>query len=301
MTPQYSTPQQLFLNTESSGLSSSDNNNNNNIVPPTATANNVLEDFNIINSSIIEDLQENNAFNFKNTFNYNSYNNIQQANKSSTQYFANIYSVFNGSDISTNNSSDMLSSTASNATTITPTNQYTFAKAFTNGDSLDNLLNDFSNYSEKSCDSAFEDSLQYSDTDNTISNNITTTSSPVESTIYLENNIHLSPKSSSKHLRRMSHPATHTYNNSKKNRYGCKFCGKYFSRPSSLSTHLNTHTGDKPFICPYKGCCKGFNARSNMTRHYKTHFKMSTGEYLLPSGEIVNETPSLKQLCIEEL
>lgn len=82
----------------------------------------------------------------------------------------------------------------------------------------------------------------------------------------------------------------------KKRKYGCKKCGKRFGRPSSLKTHLNTHTGKKPYICPFENCSKVFNARSNMTRHYKTHYKLPTGEYLLPSGKIVKEAPRLREL-----
>lgn len=47
----------------------------------------------------------------------------------------------------------------------------------------------------------------------------------------------------------------------------CQSCGKSFSRPSGLNTHLNSHTGEKPFKCPYIGCRKAFSVRSNMKRH----------------------------------
>ncbi|CCK71520.1 C2H2-type zinc finger protein KNAG_0H01070 [Huiozyma naganishii CBS 8797] len=88
------------------------------------------------------------------------------------------------------------------------------------------------------------------------------------------------------------------YQHSKKNRYGCSICGKRFARPSSLNTHLNTHTGDKPYTCPHGSCSKVFNARSNMTRHYKTHFKLSSGVYVLPNGEVTKRKPTIKQLGI---
>ena len=33
-------------------------------------------------------------------------------------------------------------------------------------------------------------------------------------------------------------------------RYGCAFCDRRFARPSSLKTHMHTHTGERPFGAP---------------------------------------------------
>ncbi|KAI0347048.1 hypothetical protein BDW22DRAFT_1351396 [Trametopsis cervina] len=55
----------------------------------------------------------------------------------------------------------------------------------------------------------------------------------------------------------------------------CEVCNKPFSRPSALATHMNSHTGDRPFKCPFPGCVKEFSARSNMRRHFAGHERSS--------------------------
>lgn len=83
-------------------------------------------------------------------------------------------------------------------------------------------------------------------------------------------------------------------------RYTCSECGKGFKRPSSLKTHSNIHTGFKPYECPHEDCCKSFNAKSNMLRHYKLHFKLTSGVYKLPNGEITLKKPTTKQLLYDQ-
>ena len=53
--------------------------------------------------------------------------------------------------------------------------------------------------------------------------------------------------------------------------------------PSSLSLHSlsklttcfsllsGTHTGSKPFLCPFPGCTSAFSESSNLSKHVRTH------------------------------
>ncbi|ORY05735.1 hypothetical protein K493DRAFT_156416, partial [Basidiobolus meristosporus CBS 931.73] len=52
-------------------------------------------------------------------------------------------------------------------------------------------------------------------------------------------------------------------------KYHCSICQKGFSRPSSLNTHMYSHTGEKPFKCPHEGCGRHFSVVSNLRRHAK--------------------------------
>ncbi|KOS19294.1 Zinc finger protein [Escovopsis weberi] len=54
-------------------------------------------------------------------------------------------------------------------------------------------------------------------------------------------------------------------------KHKCKICEKRFTRPSSLQTHMYSHTGEKPFECDVEDCRRRFSVVSNLRRHRKVH------------------------------
>ncbi|KAH7344973.1 hypothetical protein B0J17DRAFT_637812 [Rhizoctonia solani] len=60
-------------------------------------------------------------------------------------------------------------------------------------------------------------------------------------------------------------------------RHACMVCDKDFDRPSTLRAHMSTHTGERPHLCPVKGCGKRFSVSSNLRRHVKSHDPQGLG------------------------
>jgi uncharacterized Zn-finger protein len=74
-------------------------------------------------------------------------------------------------------------------------------------------------------------------------------------------------------------------------KYECSYCGKGFTRPSSLRIHVHSHTGERPFKCTFEGCNRTFSVQSNMRRHARTHLQ-SGNEARESEGEEESEEGS---------
>ena len=66
---------------------------------------------------------------------------------------------------------------------------------------------------------------------------------------------------------------THLHSHSGARPYRCPYenCDKAFAYGNSLKSHIRTHTGARPFACPHEDCGKRFADASTRRSHQLTH------------------------------
>jgi uncharacterized Zn-finger protein len=67
--------------------------------------------------------------------------------------------------------------------------------------------------------------------------------------------------------------------------FECKACNRTFARLEHLSRHERTHTGEKPFICPFPDCKKRFGRTDEVTRHLPVHYRVKERKNKKSSGD----------------
>ncbi|KAK3316036.1 hypothetical protein B0H66DRAFT_560170, partial [Apodospora peruviana] len=53
--------------------------------------------------------------------------------------------------------------------------------------------------------------------------------------------------------------------------FACQTCPKTFTRKYNYTSHLRTHSTDKPFVCQHSGCARAFARYSDFKRHELVH------------------------------
>lgn len=67
---------------------------------------------------------------------------------------------------------------------------------------------------------------------------------------------------------------------STKTRLSCQLCGRMFGQMEDLRRHFRTHTGEKPYTCPY--CPYRAAVKSSVIRHARTiHGATATSQNIL--------------------
>jgi DNA-directed RNA polymerase subunit RPC12/RpoP/ribosomal protein L37AE/L43A len=56
-------------------------------------------------------------------------------------------------------------------------------------------------------------------------------------------------------------------------KWKCTECEMTFKKPSLLNSHLESHSDERPYPCPWEGCTSAFKRPQHLDRHYRAHTK----------------------------
>ncbi|OBZ81879.1 Transcription factor IIIA [Choanephora cucurbitarum] len=63
-------------------------------------------------------------------------------------------------------------------------------------------------------------------------------------------------------------------NKRRKTSYDCQYCDKSYRKPSKLTEHERSHTGERPFVCTFQGCEKAYFRSTHLKVHEKSHLNI---------------------------
>ncbi|KIY44475.1 hypothetical protein FISHEDRAFT_11967, partial [Fistulina hepatica ATCC 64428] len=70
-------------------------------------------------------------------------------------------------------------------------------------------------------------------------------------------------------------------------------CGSTFTRRFNFRSHLRSHTEERPFVCGWPGCTKGFARSHDCKRHQALHQSKSSANACVGCKKTFSRTDAL--------
>ena len=103
-------------------------------------------------------------------------------------------------------------------------------------------------------------------------------------------NTYASKNNVRRHLK-FAHPDYHQFQ--------CERCSKVLSSQQNYRQHMHTHTGAKPFICPFCGIC--YRQGSQLSIHKRTHLPQAQPPITIPMVSLTQLTDLLQRSILESI